>query len=766
MPQSALLRDPAYLPYLPLIHLAWADGQLSPQELQAVRALVSEKMAPGIDAMPVLSTWLDPDSPPSATELVQLRARIRELAKDMPLEERRGLAQLGFALSQQAGQEPLSRVVAAVQELERALQLSGDEPTRALLGELGVGWVPVDQSSPSSGLDSAAITAMLDADYPERRQRIRELLREGALRQGDLEFSKEDYRAWILKQLGVLAEDGIGGLAYPGIVGDNQDIGDFIACFEALADGDLSLLVKFGVQFGLFGGAIFFLGTERHHKLLPKVASLELPGCFAMTETGHGSNVRALGTTATFDQARDGFVIHTPDRASWKDYIGNAACHGQQAVVFARLILQGEDYGVHPLLVPIRSSKGQALATVHIQDNGPKLGLNGVDNGRIAFEQHFVPRGALLDRYAQVDAQGNYSSPINSAGRRFFTMIGTLVGGRVSVGSAAVGASRSALAIAIRYGDKRRQFGPADREETRLLDYQTHQRRLFVPLAEAYALSFANRDLIQRYVHKDEESAREVESLAAGLKVLSTWHATASIQTCREACGGQGYLAENRFARLKADTEVFTTFEGDNTVLLQLVAKGVLTEYAGSVGDQRVFGVLRLVWDRARTELNALDPVTPRLTNTEALRNIDFQRSALSYRQAKLTWSLAGRLRRRVQGGMDSSQAANECADHMQALAIATTEGHVLECFDAAVQKSEGKGVEEALTKLRDLYALSRVEKDQAWFLRHGVVEANKARAIRSEIQALCLELRPMAVELVQGFGIPELALGAPIALN
>ena len=766
MPETLLLRDPAYLPYLPLIHLAWADGQLSPEELQAARALVSEQMAPGIDALPVLSTWLNPDEPPSATQLVQLRARIRELARDMPLDERRGLAQLGLALSLQAGQQPLPKVVQAVQELERALQLSGDEPTRALLGELGVGWIPQDKVSPSSGLDSAAITAMLDADYPERRQRIRQLLRQGILRQGKLEISKDDYRAWILEQLGVLAEEGVGALAYPGVVGSNQDIGDFIACFEALADGDLSLLVKFGVQFGLFGGAIYFLGTERHHKLLPKVASLELPGCFAMTETGHGSNVRALGTTATFDLERDGFVIHTPDRASWKDYIGNAACHGQQAVVFARLILQGEDYGVHPLLVPIRTPQGGPLASVHIQDNGPKLGLNGVDNGRIAFEQHFVPREALLDRYAQVDAQGNYSSPINSAGRRFFTMIGTLVGGRVSVGSAAVGASRSALAIAIRYADKRRQFGPADQEETRLLDYFTHQHRLFVPLAEAYALSFANRDLIQRYVHKDEETAREVESLAAGLKVLSTWHATATIQTCREACGGQGYLAENRFARLKADTDVFTTFEGDNTVLLQLVAKGVLTEYAGSVGDQRVFGVLRLVWGRARSELSTLDPVTPRLTSSDSLRNIDFQRSALTYRKDKLTWSLAGRLRRRVQGGMDSSQAANECGDHMLSLAVAASEAHVLECFQTAVQGAEGEGVEQALTKLRDLYALSRIEKDQAWFLRHGVVEANKARAIRSEIHALCVDLRPMAVELVEGFGIPDAALGAPIALD
>ena len=68
-----------------------------------------------------------------------------------------------------------------------------------------------------------------------------------------------------------------------------------MAAFETLAFGDLSLLVKCGVQFGLFGGAVLHLGTERHHeRYLRDVASLELPGCFAMTETGHGSNVQAL----------------------------------------------------------------------------------------------------------------------------------------------------------------------------------------------------------------------------------------------------------------------------------------------------------------------------------------------------------------------------------------------------------------------------------------------------------------------------------------
>src|SRR6185436_20952156 len=117
--------------------------------------------------------------------------------------------------------------------------------------------------------------------------------------------------------------------------------------------------------------------------------------------------------------------------------------------------------------------------------------------------------------------------------------------------------------------------------ETLLLDYPAHQRRLLPRLAATYALHFALRDLAARYVgaQASGEEDRSVEGLAAGLKAVATWHATETIQACREACGGQGYLAVNRFAALKADSDVFTTFEGDNTVLLQLVAKGLLSEY-------------------------------------------------------------------------------------------------------------------------------------------------------------------------------------------
>jgi acyl-CoA oxidase len=199
------------------------------------------------------------------------------------------------------------------------------------------------------------------------------------------------------------------------------------------------------------------------------------------------------------------------------------------AVVFAQLSAGGEARGVHAVLVPIRDSEGEALPGVRLEDCGPKLGLNGVDNGRIWFDHVRVPRENLLDRYATVAADGTYFSPIENPTKRFFTMLGTLIQGRVSVSGASISASKVALTLAVRRALERRQFGVPGEPEALLMDYRTHQRRLLPALAKVYALHFAQEEVVAR-LHRvftsDEEldrEKRELETLAAGLKAVATW---------------------------------------------------------------------------------------------------------------------------------------------------------------------------------------------------------------------------------------------------
>ena len=196
-------------------------------------------------------------------------------------------------------------------------------------------------------------------------------------------------------------------------------------------------------------------------------------------------------------------------------------------------------------------------------------------------------------------------------------MLGTLVQGRVCVGGAGINASKVALAIATKYAVRRRQFEAAsDTEEQLLLDYGMHQRRLLPLVARTYALHFA-QDVVRNQLHDvfsgirdDEHARRELEARAAGTKALGTWHATRTIQECREACGGAGYLAVNRFAALKADSDIFTTFEGDNHVLLQLVAKGLLTDYASEFEDLDQLGMVRFVTNLAVETVIERTPAT------------------------------------------------------------------------------------------------------------------------------------------------------------
>ncbi|MDH3223365.1 MAG: acyl-CoA dehydrogenase family protein, partial [Gemmatimonadota bacterium] len=618
---------------------------------------------------------------------------------------------------------------------------------------------------PGAPAQAGSLAGVFEGDYADVRAQIRSLLDTPELTIPD-ELSRSDHRERALTAVRVLAREGFGGLAYPKEFGGGGNPAAAIAVFEELALGDLSVLIKFGVQFGLFGGSVAQLGTDKHHdRYLARIAAMEIPGCYAMSETGHGSNVRDIETTATYDAEEGDFVIHTPKESARKDYIGNAALHGEMATVFAQLVVDRKEHGVHAFLVPIRHDNGETRAGISIEDCGPKEGLNGVDNGRISFDHVRVGADALLDRFAQITDDGAYVSPIPSAGKRFFTMLGTLVAGRVSIGVASTAVARKSLTIAVRYADRRTQFGPAGGAEVPILDYLAVQRALLPNLAHTIALTFAGRDLIRRFADPKTDP-REVEVLAAGLKAVSSWHAVHTLQRCREACGGKGYLSENQFGRLKADTDIFTTFEGANDVLLQLVAKGLLSGYRRELGHLSMWGMARHLAELAGTRVAEMNPMVTRRTDSEHLTDREFHSAAFSYREQRLLRSAARRLKARIDDGMDSFVAMNECQDHLIALALAHVDRVVLQSFHGVLEQLADSPDARLLEEMANLYALSVLEEHRAWFLEAGYFDPPKSRAVRQEVNRLCGAIRPHARALVDAFAIPDALLRAPIALQ
>ncbi|WP_136709531.1 acyl-CoA dehydrogenase [Agromyces sp. H66] len=641
---------------------------------------------------------------------------------------------------------------------------------------------PAAEAPDSPKVDVAALGRQLLGTWADIRIAARERAAHPDLQRIEGQPMAE-HRERVLKQLKILVDQGAVHRAFPKELGGLDDHGGNIAAFEELVIADPSLQIKSGVQWGLFGAAVLHLGTEYHHRTwLPGIMSLEVPGAFAMTETGHGSDVAAIGTTATYDEATQEFVIDTPFRGAWKDYLGNAALHGIAAVVFAQLITKGVNHGVHAFYVPLRDGDGAFLPGIGGEDDGLKGGLNGIDNGRLHFTNVRVPRENLLNRYGDVAPDGTYSSPIPSPGRRFFTMLGTLVQGRVSLDGAATAAAAVALTIAITYGNQRRQFNAAsDTDEEVLLDYQRHQRRLLPKLATTYAQTFAHDEFLLKFDAvfsgraDTDDDRQDLETIAAALKPLSTWHALETLQEAREATGGAGFLAENRIVGLRQDLDIYATFEGDNNVLLQLVAKRLLTDYSKQFAKADAGAMARYVVaqtaDRAYhgTGLRRLAQTIADFGSTarsvSELRDTNTQRELLTDRVETMVADIAGRLRdARKLPKADAAAAFNRNQNELIEAARAHAELLQWEAFTRGLEQTSDPGTRQVLTWLRDLFGLGLVEKHLAWYLIHGRLSPQRAQAVTAYIDRLLERLRPHAQDLVDAFGYTPEHLRAKIA--
>ncbi|WP_096906158.1 MULTISPECIES: acyl-CoA dehydrogenase [unclassified Dietzia] len=632
---------------------------------------------------------------------------------------------------------------------------------------------------------AASLQKVLDGTWADAREFTREAMTPDML--NPIGLGMEEHRDHVLAQLQRLADSGMPKLGFREEDGGTGVTGGALTSFEMLGHLDLSLMVKAGVQWGLFGGAIANLGdSETRKKYLPDVMSLDLLGCFAMTEVGGGSDVQNLETTATFDRETGEFVVNTPTPSAEKAYIGNAARDGRMAAVFAQLITTADDggelrHGVHCLLVPIRDEAGNDLPGVRTSDHGPKGGLAGVDNGKIWFDDVRVPREALLDRFGAVDADGEYSSPIDSVGARFFTMLGTLIRGRVSVGAAAGASARTALALAVRYSLVRRQFDhPETGKGIPLLEYREHQRRLMPRVARAYAFACAQNAIILELDEFeknpeafDEVRRREMETHAAGIKASVTAFANDTIIEARLACGGAGYMAENLLTEMRKDCDVFSTFEGDNVVLTQLVGKELLSSYAADFGDmdQRetvafaLSTAVDVVQEKARASTlwqKLVDAVTDR-EHTDLLDRGN-QLQLLVDREEHLLETVARRLRKaQGQDGSAAFKVFNSAQDHLLQAGRAHMDSWVFARFAEAVEACEDPEAREVLGMLCDLYVLDIVDGDKGWFLEHNRLTTERTKAATAARNRLCTKLAGRARTLVDAFAIPEFVFSVPM---
>ena len=600
------------------------------------------------------------------------------------------------------------------------------------------------QSKPEEKTLAQKLQDVLDGPFAEARNRAREFISRPEMAPPPADIPKAEYREKTLERVRLMISEGFTKMPYATEHGGEGKGSAYINIGEMIAHADMSLAVKQGVQFGLFGTSIERLGTEKHQHLIKDVIEGKLLGGFGMTEKACGSDVQGTQTIAVWDPVAREFEITTPNPQAVKTYIGNAAKHGRMMVVFAQLqMAPGEESkGVHAFLVPVRDSQGDTMPGVTIGDNGHKVGLNGVDNGTLAFDKVRVPYDAMLDKFSQIDAKGEYQSEIEKKSARFFKMIGTLVTGRVFVSMAALAGNKNALAAAIEFAEGREVFG-----ET-LLDKQATQTRMMPKVAEAYALHFATRDLLTYF----EKGDPRTETMAAALKAVSSDRAMETVDEARKLAGGKGYMSEERYGVLRNDMDVFRTFEGDNLILRMLVAKNQMTRLAKKFSGAGMLGKVIKAYNMGRKDRWARWAANG--ADREEFLNSEDQVNLFEGRERTMMHKLL-RKSKNLAEDHEKGEVANLIQDDMAAYADAYAERLIMERFVSTVEAQKDPQVKAMLKDLCDLYAVHTLRKNALWYLENEHLNIDATHALVRLEHDLNAKVRPYAQTLVDGFGIP-----------
>ena len=256
---------------------------------------------------------------------------------------------------------------------------------------------------------------------------------------------------------------------------------------------------------------------------MDKVDSLENMGCFCFTEVGYGNNAVEMETTARYDSLTKQFTIDSPTPLSHKYWITNGAKHSNYAVVFAQTIVDGKNEGVNVFIVRIRNERMEPCPGVEIEDMGFKIGLNGVDNARLAFNNVKIPRENMLNRLNDVDENGVFKSDIKKRAQRFFKATDRLLSGRLCIAAMSLSGTKINLYHAIKYSQRRLAVGPTGLSDTPIFNYQLQQNALLPLVARTFVITCGYNYGKQIFCNPSGKE-HEFIALICAIKCLAGWN--------------------------------------------------------------------------------------------------------------------------------------------------------------------------------------------------------------------------------------------------
>ncbi|MGI5229334.1 acyl-CoA dehydrogenase family protein [Actinoallomurus sp. CA-142502] len=515
-----------------------------------------------------------------------------------------------------------------------------------------------------------------------------------------------------------------------------DDVEALAALHEWLCPTEGGLATFAGIHYNLFLGSLLDHDADDRRDLTPFL-TMRHTGIFLCTEVGHGNDAARLETTATYDPSTGGFVLHTPTPAARK-FMPNAGTAGgpKTGLVAARLIHRGKDQGVFLFLTPLTDDRG-ALPGVRIRRLPDKIGY-AVDHCLTSFDHVRLPPHAFLaGEHGRLAADGAFTSSVDKHRLRFLRSIDRVTPGKLHMSAGAVGLTRTALTIAVRYAHTRRTTGLLGGQSVPLFDHGSHRTRLLDALADTYAVTLLHRAVLSQWVRGGAAGRADDDRLVAIAKAWITWRGRAVAVECRERCGAQGVLPLNGIAELPDFYTAGITAEGDNLV----------------------------IWGKAAGELLARELPVPAATAPDGRRLDDpeflqallgdleyiwHQRASARWIQASSTTPL-DRWNAAVGPALEMTSAHAECQAARSLLSAATRSGH-----------HEARTLLLAVHRLFVLGCLARHAGD---LLAEGRITADHVRELPDAAEAARAELAPHALTLVDALAVsPKLLDRFPIA--
>ncbi len=508
-----------------------------------------------------------------------------------------------------------------------------------------------------------------------------------------------------------------------------DDAASLTALHEWAGVADAGMATIASIHFNLFLGSL--LDHDHEDRDLTPYLRMERLGTFLCTEQAHGNDASQLETTATFDRASGGFVLDTPSAGARKFMPNTSSVGGaKDALVAARLIVEGDDKGVFLFLTPLSDENGQHLPGVEVRDL-PQTGSAPVDHCSTAFRGVPLPFSALLQgEHGRLRPDGRFVSSLGNSRKRFLHSIGRVTMGKLCMSAYSLGVTRHALGIAVRHAHNRQTAGMTKGQRVPLMSHRSHHAPLLDALASTYAATLLHRSVVRQWSRSTEADREDCERLIAVAKGWITWRARAVMTECRERCGAQGLALANGITFQLAANEGTITAEGDNLVI-----------WTKAAGEMLLGGL-------------TLKPASEALPEDRSLRDPQHLQDLLA--DVERIWHERARTRLRTKGARSPLERWN--ATVTSALRLVDAHAHRLaaEALLSAAAQVTSTHARSLLVDLHGLFALREVAAHSGDLLAQGRLTADQVLDLPDVIESVITDLAPHALEMVEAFSVPH----------